>query len=487
MYMEVMQPKTILYCLFFSSGPLFADLPLKTMTLIDAEQIALEYNKQLLIAHEDTEQARQRKLQSISRWLPAIGYHAEVERIHPQELFFSIFDPLMPYNLGNTGYSSIFQLNQPLFSTDLFFNFMSKDLEAKVYQYEQANTVNALLLAVRDSYYAVIFYQNGLDIARENIDYLSYALQQEQGRLESGSATPFEVNQSKASVANAIALYYATLKDLKNARNSLILNLGIDPLLEPQMHLVQNQDPLESIPEISIKIQDLDEKYHFRSDTFPTFLDFSRHIERLENARELTLFSEFEVETYLELALSLRPDLLAKQLEIGVAKQNLRAKQGNYLPVVSGYARYSYNDIYLGTTPFFQEDYNWALGIKLSWNLFDSFLREHEISEAKSLQTSTKIQYDQGYQKVEVEIRNGLYQMEEALLAYLSATQAVFVAEQARDQAQDKLKFGRIAPLEYRDSVNQLCQARNQQNRSRFDLLAAYYQVRYSTGLDANY
>lgn len=481
-----MGTKTLFYCLF-ATAPLFADLPLKCLALSDAEQIALEYNKQLLIAREDTEQARQRKFQAVSRWLPAIGYLAEVERIHPKETFFDVFNPIKPFNLGNTGYTSIFQMNQPLFSTDLIFNLISKDLEAQVFRYEQANTVNELLLAVRDSYYAVIFYQNALDIERENIDYLSYALEQEQGRLDSGSATPFEVNQSKASVANAISLYYATLKGLKNARNSLILTLGIDPLLEPQMHLVQNQDPIESIPELSLKLQELETTYNYRSDTFPTTLDFTRHIDRLEDARELTLFTDCEVEQYLELALSLRPDLLAKRLEISVADQNVRAKQGTYLPKVSGYARYSYNDIYPGTTPFFQEDYNWAIGFKLSWNLFDSFLREHEINEAKSLRSSTRIKFDQGYQKVEVEIRNGLYQLEEALLAYLSSTQAVFVAEQASDQARDKLQFGRIAPLEYRDSVNQLAQARNMQNRSRFDLLAAYYQVRYSTGLDANY
>ena len=71
------------------------------------------------------------------------------------------------------------------------------------------------------------------------------------------------------------------------------------------------------------------------------------------------------------------------------------------------------------------------------------------------------------------------------MLIYLSSTQAVFVAEQARKQAQDKLEFGRIAPLEYRDAVNQLLQARNQRNQASFDLLASYYELRYATGIDA--
>lgn len=473
--------KTIL--LYLLATPLFCELPLRQLTLSDAEEIALEYNKNLLIAREGTEQAQERKLQAVSRWLPAIGYRAEFRDISKKELFFNIFSAQLPFS--HRGYSSILQLSQPIFSTDLIFGLKSKDLEAQVYRYSQANTKNELLLAVRDRYYAVMLYEKALEIERENIDYLAYALQQEQGRLESGNATPFEVNQSKASVANAISTYYATLKSLKNARNALILTLGIDPLLEPEIRLEEHKMPIDAIPELSYKLQELDEKYHYRSTTFPTTFDYLDRIDRLENARKLTLFTPEEAEHYLNQALALRPDLLAKKLEVGVAQQNVNTKLGTYLPKVSGYVRYSYNDTTLGTKPFLQEDYHLSAGLVLSWNLFDSLLREHEVREARSARSASQLSYEKEWQRIEVQIYNGLYQLEETMLTYLSTTQAVYVAEQAREQAQDKLHFGRIAPLEYRDSVNQLAQARNQQNQATFDLLAAYYQLRYATGIDA--
>lgn len=472
--------KRIFFCIL--AAPLFSELPLSHLTLDDAEQIALEYNKNLLIAREDTEQAEQRKLQAISRWLPAIGYRAEFRDIDKKELFFDVFS--RHFTFSHRGYSSIFQLSQPIFSTDLIFGLKSKELEAKVFSYKQANTKNELLLAVRDSYYAVLLYEKALNIERENIDYLSYALKQEQGMLEAGSSTPFEVNQSKVAVANAISTYYATLKSLKNARNAFILTLGIDPLLEPEIQMAEKTMPIESIPEIARKLEELNQKYHYRSDTFPTTLDFSQHIERLESARKLTLFTPEEVQDYLDLALSLRPDLRAKKLQVDVAGQNVNTKLGTYFPKISGYVRYSYNDVELGTIPFFRESYDLSAGVVLSWNIFDSLLREHEVREARSLRSASRIGFDREWQRIEVEIRNGLYQLEEAMLTYLSATQAVYVAEQAREQAQDKLRFGRIPPLEYRDSVNQLAQARNQQNQASFDLLAAYYQVRYATGID---
>jgi len=468
--------------LFLLAAQLFADPSLSLLTLDSAEAIALEWNKNLLIAKEGTKQADERKAQAISRWMPSLGYRAEFRDIDQKELFFDVFSATLPFS--HRGYSSIIQLDQPIFSTDLWFGLKSKELETQNYSYIQANTKNELLLSVRERFYAVILFEKALEIQRENIQYLSFALEQEQGKLEAGSSTPFEVNQSKAAVANSISIYYTTLKKLKNARNAFILTLGIDPLLEPEMNLKVDSAPIKSIPELALKLKELDQQYNYTSDTIPTICDFSFHIERLENARKLTLFSPEEVQKYLDQALSLRPDLLAKKIEVGVANQNLNAKIGNYLPKVSGYLRYSYNDEELGVDPFFKQPYHLAGGVVLTWNLFDSLLREHEVKEARSVKESSKITYSREWQRVEVEIRNGLYQLEEAMLTYLSASQAVLVSEEARSQAKDKLQFGRITPLEYRDSVNQLSQARNQQNQSTFDLLAAYYQVRYATGID---
>lgn len=464
--------------------PLIADLPLSHLTLKDAEEIAKEYNKQFLIAKEGTDQAQERKLQAISRWLPSLHYRAEFRDVERKELFLNVFNELKPFDLSHRGYSSILEFAQPIFSTDLIFNLRSKQIEAQAIEYEQANTLNELLLAIRQGYYSVVVLETALDIERANIDYLAYALEQEQKKLEAGNSTTLEVNQNKVAVANAISLYYSTLKDLKNARNAFILTLGIDPLLEPQIHLSEKQVPIESIPEIAIKLQEVQEKYHYMSQSIPSSKDFLLHIDTIEKARSLILFSESEVLDYLERALLNRPDLRKSQLQVGVADQNLKEKQGHYLPKIEGYARYSYNDEYLGGVPFGSEKYYWAGGVVLSWNLFDSLLREHEIREAKSLRQSYRINYDKNYQRVEVEIRNGLYQLEEAIMAYLSSAQSVFVAEQAREQAADKLSFGRIPPLEYRDCVNLWLQAKNQNNNASYDLISSYYKLRYSTGSD---
>ena len=473
-------------CLLLGTLPLFAGINFRALSLNDAEDLALECNKQLLIAQEQTLEALERKLQAVSRWLPSIVYYGEFRGTQKKEDFFNVYNAIETFTPSNTGYSSIFQMDQPLFSTDLIFGLKSKQLEAKSYECRQANTKNELLFAVRQSYYAVVSLNISLQIQKENIDYLSYALQQQQGKLDAGSATPYEVNQNKVAVTNAISAYYATLKDLKNARNALILTLGIDPLLEPSIQLSEKTIPLLSIPEISAKLQQLEGKYRYPGTTFPTTCDILKHIDQIEELKELTLFTEKDVRSYIDLALSLRPDLQTQKLQMDISQQNLNAKKGTYLPKIDSYARFSYNDNFIGPVPFGSQSYRWVGGFILSWNLFDSLLREHEIKEARYIKQSSQIGFEKELQKIEVEIRNGLYQLEETMLTYLSSSQGVFLAEQARLQAQEKLEFGRIPPLEYRDSVNLLATARNQRNRASFELIAAYYQLRYSLGVDAN-
>lgn len=475
--------KSIIFCLLIVH--LFGDFPLETLSLENAEAIALEHNKNFRIAEQITDSANERKLQAVSRFFPKINYRAEMQTIDQKALFYDVFTTFNQSDFGYQGYSSILQLSQPIFSTDLIFGLKSAKYELDLYSSKQAQTQNELLRAIRDRYYRVVQFEKALVIERENIDYLAFALEQEQGKLKAGNSTPFEVNQSKVSVANAISLYYSTLKVLKSARNALILTMGIDPLLEPEMCLSEKEMPIESIPELSYKLDLLNEMYHYRDDYIPSTADFLDHITRLESARKLTLFTPDEVQEYLDLAFYLRPDLQVQKMGIDVADQNVNTKVGTYFPKVSGYVRYSYNDNELGTRHFFDESYNWSAGFVLSWNVFDSMLREHEVREARAQREATKISYAREWQRVEVEVRNGLYQLEETMLTYLSSNQAVMVAEQARKQAQDKLEFGRIAPLDYRDAINQLLQAQNQRNQASFDLLEAYYEVRYATGIDA--
>ncbi len=273
---------------------------LSHMNLSEAIETALERNQSYLIASEETTQAKERKLQSVSRFFPKVNYLAEFRQTEKRELFFDLYSSTVP-PLSHHGYFSTLQLDQPLFSTDLIYGLSASRFQEEQSIFQKGTTENELLLAVRTRYYRVIHEQIALDIARENIDYLSYALQQEQGKLGAGSSTPFEVNLSKASVANAITSYFEVLKNLKTTRNHLVFTLGLDPIHEKEMHLSETTIPIFAIGEIALKIEALEQAKDYAFITFPSYEDYQK-IEGLKNSRQLILFSPKEVEEYLSLA-----------------------------------------------------------------------------------------------------------------------------------------------------------------------------------------
>ena len=165
-------------------------------------------------------------------------------------------------------------------------------------------------------------------------------------------------------------------------------------------------------------------------------------------------------------------------------QQAVNEAKGDYLPKITSYLRYSYNDVYLGANPWSEQPYHWVGGVALTWNLFDSLLREHKVRKAKSAHRASMLSYSYGQEQAETEVRDILYRIEEAIFIYRASHSAVLVAEQAREQAQEKLQYGKIAPLEYRDAVDALALARNQNNQAGFDLMTAYYQLQLALGED---
>jgi outer membrane protein TolC len=457
-------------------------LSLGSLDLKAAEEIAFRNNKPYLIANEGVKQADYRKNQAVSRWLPKVEYEATYLRGQKPLLAENYLTGA--FTLVKNQYSSILELTQPLFSTDLIYNLTSKKLEAESSRLFKENSYNDLLLQVRANYYSVVLYKIDLGIQKENISYLTNAMSLEQKQLQAGNSTSYQVNQSKVSVANAITKYYSTLKNYQNARNALMQALGIEPYFEKILSINEEDLPIFSIPDIKTKLEAIQEGFAYQYNQYFSTEQLLKKIDSLEESKRLILYSEKEVEKYIELALKSRPDLKEQQIQIAIADELIKKKKGKYLPEVSGFFDYTYNGGYLGEKSFFNEPYQWQGGIKLSWTIFDSLLRENKIKEAKAKKVSTALQYQYASEVIELDIRNILYKMEESLFSYLSAHEAVLLAEQAMAEAKDKLDFGKIPPIDFRETANSLAQARNELNKASYSLLLSYYQLRYATGQD---
>lgn len=432
------------------------------LSLFEAEQKAKEQNMQFLLSEESVKRAKLEQEKQFSRFFPTLSYESEFQASQQKKFYPNEFDTTRTFPSSHQGYRSSFLVSQSLVDTDQIFGYKQKTEENRAEQMWQKADLSTLLYTLRVQYYRVIALKESLETAQETLDFLTYALEQEERKHKIGNSTPFEVDQNKVALSNATAGYYETLKDLKNARLDLLFTLGEDPSHEPDLVLQEKQLPLERIPLIQEKL-----KLVKQSRRLPT---------------PTPLFSEKERADYFTIAHKERGDVQARKFEENSSREGIRRSQGKYLPTLSSYVRYGYNDDTLGPNSYSNQPYNWVGGLTLRWDLFDSLYREKSVEKARSYHQSTKIISLQTKQRMALQIYNALNYFEEMLFAFLSAEEGASTALLGKTQAKEQLRIGKIAPLEYRNAIDLLQKALNLKTRSSFSLLEAYYGLDYALG-----
>lgn len=436
------------------------------LSLKQAEALALVQNKEIRLSEEELSQFYSRRLQSIASCFPKITFSSMYANLQKPQTF-----------LGPLGQSQFtvnqFQLNQPLFSTDLIFEMRASKLYWKSTEANRNISINNALLQVRSLYYLVVLKEISLKVQEEVISYLAQSLEEEGKKYETGSAISFEVNQSKVALNNAISTYHSLLKDFNTACSQLTLALGNDPALNNQINLSEKNLPIESFPELSEKLGLLKQKSAELSQMELPPLTSSK-----------PLFSEEEIQRWIALAKQNRPDIKKSDALMRAAKEEVNYQKGRYFPTVSGFIDYGY---YLPLNGLFvPQQKNWASGIQLQWDIFDSFKRELQIKESGHVRASAKIQLEQTRDKTSVEVRNQIYEIEEALFSYLAAYAGLELAGQAMKEAKIRLAAGTIRPLEYRDAVRAYAEAYRQSNQVKYSLIQSYFQLRHDAGIDVH-
>lgn len=456
-------------CFPFFISIICAKDDLSQLSLKQAEAISLQNNKEIQLSDVEIGQFYARRLQSISAWFPKISFDSMYVNLQKPQV---ILGPL-----GRGHYTmNQFQLNQPIFSTNLLFNTTLASLYLKSTEINREIAINKTLLQVRALYFLVMLKQTSLKVQQEVINYLSSALNEEQKKYNAGKVTSFEVNQSKVALSNAISGYHGLLKELKAAFSDLTLAIGSDPAQENEIALSEKEIALDTFPELDEKLSLLKEKTLGLASNIPPS-------EVLIHTTHLSLFTEDEIQKWIALAKLKRPEVKKSKFVLKAARQQVNYERGRYLPEISGFVDYGYYYPYNGL--FFPQQKNWASGVKLSWNIFDSFKREFQIKEARFARDFAKIEQQQTLDQTSVAIRNQIYQIEEALFSYTSSVESLILADQGMKEAKIRLAAGTITPLEYRDATRSYAETHRQSDQAKYNLLQAYFQLRHDVGIDA--
>lgn len=150
-----------------------------------------------------------------------------------------------------------------------------------------------------------------------------------------------------------------------------------------------------------------------------------------------------------------RPDVKAAQEAVGVAEGGRAAVWSRYLPSVGAFARWQWANL----GGFTGKQDAWAVGVGLSWTLFDGTLREAEIKENGARVTEAEAALRAAEARAREEVQRSKLDLDAALANRSKAKETVELARENHRLVEVNYKAGAATYLEVSDAQNQLLSA----------------------------
>lgn len=429
---------------------------LASLSIHEAEEIALSNNPQIKKAEELLEKAKQGRVESMSKWLPQLSFLSQA---------FKTQEPLTLRNLNKpSAFLTQFALTQNLFSLPLYYNVKIASLVSAQFENMLAAARNDILYQTRILYYLVALGHQKVMTAKENVELLQNLAKRMEGKYQIGESTAYNVNQAKVAIANVTDSYYTALTQLKGHQDALAEVLGYDPSGERPV-FDQKVIPIGEIPELASKI-------NLSVDVFPSM---EMHF----------LFPEEEYEAWNRIAEENRPDVQISRTLLAITQEAVKGRTSEYLPtlqLMAGYGGESTPFIQQPSTRFDNQLMQWAVGLSFQLNLFDGFGRESRIKQSKSERAAVQFEVKKILQSAHTEVREQIYKMEKGLAKFLTAKSNLALAEETLAQAKSRLDIGYNTIYEYLISVDGLIRAKTALDEGKFELIAAYYGLLHASG-----
>lgn len=448
-------------------------IPATSLTIQQAELIALENNNDIKTLRHLLDQAKQGKLESFSKWFPQIALISQGYKTQKPDLF--------------TGTRSVFitqfYLSQALFSTNRYYNLKISSIAVEQIRALLQAIIIDTLFEVRTAYYKVILGQETIETTKKNIDLFTELAEKEERNYKIGTSILLNVNQSQVAVANATKAYYEAIKNWRVSKDRLATTLGYNPG-STNIELAEDEIPVNKIPNIQTKLQRVESLFKPQGDNT---LIFTQGFPLTQERAMSLLYSQSEIQYWENTALCYNPTLHAKESDIRIANQEVNKGLGQYLPELElnvNYGGNPSNNREYTSSNFANQEFQWGVGVQLDWLLWDSCAREHKIKSARHERAARKYEYLKGIQVAYADVRKQIFTIEEAVANLVTSESNVKLATQTLDLAKKQLEIGYITIFDYETVINNLIQAINTRNVARFDLIHGYYGLIHAAGAD---
>ena len=308
-----------------------------------------------------------------------------------------------------------------------------------ILQYE--TTVADALLQVRLAYYDVLLAADQIAVNEASVKLLTRQLADQKSRFEAGTVPRFNVLQAEVELSNERPKLIQARNAFRIAKNNLVNLLGYNL-------------PAVVLEDIPLHLTD-----QLDANPYPV-----------------------ELPAAVAQALANRTELAALRQAERIRNENLRSTKGGYQPtvqLVGGYGgRNSYynNDLSRDVRGF-------TGGAQFSWNIFDGYLREGQIAQAKAQKEGAETDFANETRTVEIEVRTQYSNFIEATEILESQKKVREEAEEALRLAMARNKAGTGTQLDVLSAQTALTQARSTTVQALHDYDAARARLERAMGL----
>jgi outer membrane protein TolC len=395
---------SILYLVSFSS-----EATAKSLTLAEAITLALANNREILIAKEKIEEARQGIKEAKAGYFPTINLDSTYTRLNETPSM-----SIPGYGSIETGkadnYLSEFSINQPLYTSGrLSYANKQTDLSYQKAQEDLNNAQNKITFEVKKAFYAVLLAQENVEVTEKALDQAKRHLAVVENSFKVGVVSKFDLLRTRVEVAN--------LKpDLIQARNNLRLS----------------QESLANLLSLTSASLELEGEFSFEP-------------------------PRITLEEAIDKALKERSDLRSLKLQKEISEVALQLAEVQNKPTLAAVGNYQYENPSGGKDEWGEE---WNLNLVLSIPLFDGWANRARVAQRRSQIKQIDLSLQQLEAGIDLEVKKAFWDREASEERIYAQEKNIEQAEEALSIAEVRYRSGAITNLEVLDAQLALTKAR---------------------------
>ena len=323
-----------------------------------------------------------------------------------------------------------------LFNLTNWFNYFGARTDRAVAHLDVINSEQDLILSVKEKYYAFLASSENVAVQEQAVRRSEEQLKLIQSRYDLGSAALSDVLKQKVQFGNDRLMLLSAQNGVTETRALLSYTIGLDPNVD---------------------------------------VEYSAEYTKSEYTGSL--------EDAINFGLEHEPGLLSAQKAVKANDLAVKSRYSEYLPKVSLYGGLGWSDGTRGDTVAFNfSSKSREVGFGVSWNIFDGFSRERNVTNAKINRNNARAALADTRNWVSQEIKTAYLEIEKLQQQKEVSLETVAASEEDLKITQEKYNLGAATILDLLNAQVSLKEAQVSLIRADFDLNLAVARLENAMG-----